>query len=86
MLRIVKKVHFTRETLAMPTWQKNHLKSIINKQFLNWKEKPCLFLHSAIKRAWGSLSYRNSEMAIFFLKVWSNFVEKINAIEQYLVG
>ena len=33
-----------------------------------------------------SLSYGKIETEILFLKVWNNFVKKINAIEQYLVG
>ena len=37
------------------------------------------------KESGGSLSYGKSEWEILFLKVWSNFVEKINAIGQYLV-
>ena len=45
-----------------------------------------VFRHSALKRVGGSLSYGKNEKAILFLKVWSNFVEKINAIGQYSVG
>ena len=45
-----------------------------------------VFRRSALKRAEGSLSYGKSESEILFLKVWSNFVEKISAIEEFLVG
>ena len=44
------------------------------------------FRHAAIKRVGGKLSYGKSETAILFLKVWSNFVEKVKAIGQYLIG
>ena len=33
-----------------------------------------------------SWSYGKSESAILFLKVWSNFLEKISAIGKFLVG
>ena len=45
-----------------------------------------VFRHSALKRAEESLSYGKSESAILFLKVWSDFLEKINAIGEFLVG
>ena len=45
-----------------------------------------VFRHSALKRVEGSLSYEKSMSAIWFLKAWSNFVEKINAIRQFLGG
>ena len=45
-----------------------------------------VFRHSVLKRVEGSLSYGKSKSAIWFLKAWINFVEKINAIRQFLVG
>ena len=45
-----------------------------------------VFRHSALKRVEGSLSYGKSKSAILFPKARSNFVEKINAIRQFLVG
>ena len=45
-----------------------------------------VFRYSALKTVEGSLSYGKSKSAIWFLRAWSNFVEKINAIRQFLVG
>ena len=66
----------------MPTWRTNPLKFNRNKQYFNWK-KNHVFRHSLIKIVRGS--YGKSETAIFFLKVWSNIVEKLDAIAQYSV-
>ena len=43
-----------------------------------------VYRHSALKRVEGSLNYGKSKSAICFLKAWSNFVEKINEIRQFL--
>ena len=48
--------------------------------------KNYVFRHSAFKKVEGSLSYGKSKSEIWFLKACSNFVEKINAIRQFLVG
>ena len=45
-----------------------------------------VFRRSALKRVEGSLSYGKSKSATWFLTAWSNFVEKINAIRQFLIG
>ena len=45
-----------------------------------------VFRHSALERLEGSLSYGKSMSAMWFLKAWSNFVDKINAIRQFLGG
>ena len=67
--------------------QRNPFKNKFKWTMFQFKfKKKHIFRYLAPEKVEGSLSYANSESEILFFKVSSNFVEKMNAIGQYLGG